>query len=211
MSRSQNPVTGAMSGSYGNITTLRFAGKNFIRAKPFEPKDAKTPKQLLHREKFSMLADIYTAFGGITDTGFLLLKKGMTGYNTFISTNLKRVFDKTSKVPVIDYSRLLVSKGAIPRVSVLESGVGQEGITIRYATNIGLPKVSATDELIAFGRCESNHYLICRQVRGSEETGTMVLGYPDVTVEDVKYLFLFVRSADGKMSSNSVLVSLNGK
>jgi len=208
MSRSQNPVTGAMSGSYGNITTLRFAGKNFIRAKPFEPKDAKTPKQLLHREKFSMLADIYTAFGGITDTGFLLLKKGMTGYNTFISTNLKRVFDKTSKVPVIDYSRLLVSKGAIPRVSVLESGVGAEGITIRYETTIGLPKVSATDELTAFACLKSKELLIEIQTRGNEETGTMVLECPDLNVEDVVCCYLFARSADGKMSSNSVLVTL---
>ena len=208
MSRSQNPVTGAMSGSYGNITTLRFAGKNFIRAKPFEPKDAKTPKQLLHRDKFSMLVDIYTAFGGITDTGFLQLKKGMTGYNTFISTNLKRVFDKTSKVPVINYSRLLVSMGAIPRVSVLESGVGAEGITIRYETSVGLPKVSAGDELTAFARLKNGDFLITRQSRGSDETGILVLKYTDQKVEDVEFCYLFARSADGKMSSNSTYVAL---
>ena len=208
MSRSQNPVTGAMSGSYGNITTLRFAGKNFIRAKPFEPKDAKTPKQLLHREKFSMLADIYTAFGGITDTGFLLLKKGMTGYNMFISTNFKLAFDKTSKVPVINYSRLLVSMGAIPRVSLLESGVGAQGITIRYEPNIGLPKVSDTDELTAFAWLKNMKLLIEKQTRGNEETGTLVLNCPDLNVEDVVCCYLFARSADGKMSSNSIYVQV---
>jgi len=208
MSRSQNPVTGAMSGSYGNITTLRYAGKNFIRAKPFEPKDAKTPKQLLHRDKFSMLVDIYIAFGGITDTGFLQLKKGMTGYNTFISTNLKRVFDKTSKVPVINYSRMLVSMGAIPRVSVLESGVGAEGITIRYETNIGLPKVSATDELTLFACLKTKELLVEIQTRGNEETGTMVLEYQGLNVEDVECCYLFARSADGKMSSNSTYIAL---
>ena len=211
MSRSQNPVTGAMSGSYGNITTTRYAGKNFIRGKSFEPKDPKTPNQLLHREKFTLLADFYQLNEQLIDSGFLIRKKGMTGYNMFMSTNFKLAFDNKSTEAVIIYSRLLVSKGAIPRVSVLESGVGQDGFTIRYATNIGLPKISATDELIAFGRCENNHYLICRQARGSEDTGTMVLNYPKIKVEDVKYLFLFARSEDGKMSSNSVLVTLDGK
>ena len=209
MSRSQNPVTGPMSGSYGNATFVSYAGKNFVRSKPFEPKDPKTPKQLLHREKFSLLADLYTAFGGITDTGFLLLKKGMTGYNMFISTNIKLVFDEKSKVPVIDYSRLLVSKGAIPRLSVLESSVGAEGITIRYATNIGLPKVSATDELTAFACLKNNELLIEMQIRGNEETCSIVLECPDLNVEDVVCCYLFARSADGKISSNSVFVSLN--
>jgi len=64
MSRSQNPITVAISGSYGNITTIRSAGKNIICARPFESKDPETAKQLLHREKFSMFSDVYTAFGG---------------------------------------------------------------------------------------------------------------------------------------------------
>jgi hypothetical protein len=198
-----------MRGSYGNNTFVRYAKKNIVRAKPLNIKDAKTKKQLRHRQKFRLLVNIYQTVGDIIDTGFLQLKNGMTSYNMYISNNIKTAFDKTSEEPIIDYSRLLVSKGLIPRMNVLESRVGDEGIIINYETSIGLPKVSATDELTAFARLKNDDFVITTQTRGCEETCSMVMEYPGLNREDVVFCYLFARSADGKMSSNSVYVKVN--
>jgi len=206
MSSSQNPLTGSMRKSMGNFTTVSYGGKNFIRSKPFNRKDPKTEDQMLHREKFSLLADFYQSLSKIIDKGFSVRKKGMTVYNMFISTNFSRAFDESSEEPALDYSRILVSKGGIPPVSVVESGIGAEGITIRYETNIGLPKVSATDELTAFARLKNGDFLLTGQTRGSEETGTLVLEYTDLIPQEVECCYLFGRSANGKMSSNSVAI-----
>ena len=208
MSTSQNPVTGRMRKKFGTAIFSTSGGKNIVRAKPLHPKDPKTEKQLVHRQKFRLLAHFYEHYAKIIDTGYLVLKKDMTVFNLFLQANFKLVFDKDSKEPVIDYSRLLVSKGVIPRVKVIESGVGAEGITIRYETSMGLPKVSAGDELTAFARLKNGDFLITRQSRGSDETGILVLKYTDQKVEDVEFCYLFARSADGKMSSNSTYVAL---
>jgi hypothetical protein len=197
-----------MRGSMANFTALRSGRKNIIRSKAFEPKDPKTEKQLLQRLKFKLLTDVYNSFGGITDTGFVENRKQLTGYNLFISTNYRLVYDKKSTNPVIEYHRLLVSKGSIPSIKVLESNLTKEGIVLRFETSLELPKASATDELTALAMLKNGRLHISNQVRGVEETGTIVIEFQNLNVEDVECCYLFARSIDGKLSSNSTYVEL---
>jgi len=208
MSTSQNPLAGHMRKSMGNFTTLRSRSKNIIRSKPFEPIDPKTEGQLVQRSKFKLLTEVYHSFGGITNTGFVENMKNMTAYNLFLSINYHLVYDHNSKNPVIDYTRLLVSKGSIPKIKVLESNLTKEGIIVTFKTSLELPKVSPTDELTAIARLKNDELLIEFQVRGVEETGTIVLEYPNLKAEDVECCYLFARSMNGKLSSNSTYIEL---
>jgi len=208
MSKSQNPLTGHMRGSMANFTALRSRGKNIIRSKPFEPKDPKTENQLLQRLKFKLLTDVYNSFGGITDTGFVENRKQLTAYNLFISTNYRLVYDKKSTNPVIDYRRMLVSKGSIPGIKVLESNLTKEGIMLRYKTGLELPKASATDELTGLAKLKNGKLHIATQERGVEETGKILIEFYNLNVEDVECCYLFARSINGKLSSNSTYIEL---
>ena len=208
MSKSQNPLTGHMRGSMANFTALRSRSKNIIRSKPFEPFDPKTEKQLEQRLKFKLLTDVYNSFGGITDTGFVENRKQLTAYNLFISTNYRLVYDKSSTNPVIDYSRLLVSKGSIPRIRVLESILTREGIIVRFETGLELPKASATDELTALTMLKNGEVHIATRERGVDATGTIVIEYSNLNPEDVECCYLFARSINGKLSSNSTYIEL---
>jgi hypothetical protein len=208
MSTSQNPLTGGMRKSMGNFTTYRSGRKNIIRSKPFEPKDPKTEKQLLQRLKFKMLIDVYNSFDGITDTGFVENRKQLTGYNLFISTNYRLVYEKNSMNPVIDYQRLLISKGSIPRIRVLESNLTKEGVIVRFETGLELPKTSATDEMTALIKLKNGEVYVATQVRGVDETGTIVIEYSNLNPEEVECCYLFARSINGKLSSNSTYIEL---
>jgi len=209
MSISQNPITGPMRKSFGTATCVRYAGKNIVRARIHKRWDPKTKKQLLHRHKFKLLVEAYQIFRGAIEEGFLVCKKGMTCFNMYISANLSIAFDTTGELPVINYSRLKLSKGAIPSVNVMESEIGVEGITIRYDTNIDLPKVSATDELTLIASLKDDGVIYTRQARGSENTGSMFLKFTDTKAEYVENCYLYVRTADGKKSSDSVYIQLN--
>jgi len=208
MSITQNPLTGLTRKSMGNFTMYKKGHKTIIRSKPFEPKDPKTEEQLRQRSKFKLLAEVYTSFGGITDTGFVENMKDLTAYNLFVSINYRLVYDKNSKNPVVNYSRLLVSKGSIPGISVLESTLTGEGISLRYKTELELPKASATDELTALAKLKSGKLLIAKQVRGAGDTGIIVLACPNLNVAKVECCYLFARSNNGKLSSNSTYVEL---
>ena len=208
MSVAQNPLMGPMRKSMGNFTTTSYNGKNIIRSKAFQKKDAKSKKQLNHRLKISLIADVYNSFGGLISLGFPENSFGKSPYNMFLAANLASAFDQTGEVPVISYPLLVVSKGTLHKVKIAETHASAEGITITYETYIGLPNISADDEIIAFAKLKNGELVIERQPRGSGVTETILLEYTDLQIEDVECCYVFARSRAGKKASNSVYVSL---
>src|ERR1035437_6284083 len=205
MSTSQNPITGAMRKSMGNVITTTYNGKNVIRSKPIKKYDPKSKKQLKHRERFKILANLYRSLCGCADAGFVENRKGKTAYNLYIAANFPTAFEITGEVAVFQYSRLVVSKGSLPKLDVIESVMGEEGILICYETGLGLPKVSETDRIVGFATTIMNSDpLYCSQVRGNGETGSILIGYEDMSPEKIVSCYLYSVSADGKKSSNSV-------
>jgi hypothetical protein len=92
---------------------------------------------------------------------------------------------------------------------VIESVMGEEGILISYETGLGLPKVSETDKIVGFATTVNNiNPLYCSQIRGSGETGSILIGYRDMSPEKIVSCYLYSVSADGKKSSDSVYIPL---
>jgi len=207
MSVAQNPLLGPMRKSMGNFTTTSYNGMNIVRSKAFNKKDAKSEKQLNHRKKVSLIAAMYKSFGGLTKLGFPENSFGKSPYNMFLAANLASAFDQTGDVPVISYPLLVVSKGTLPRIKVVETIVSAAGITLRYETYTGLPNVSVDDEIIAFFKLQDGELVLGKQPRGSGVTETILLQYPDLQIEKVVCCYVFARSRDGKKASNSTYVA----
>jgi len=207
MAKAQNPMTGQMSGSMANFVTTTRNGENVIRSKAFNPKDANSPAQQLQRASFKLIGDEYQSFGGIVDEGFAERPMGQTAYNQFMATNLPEAIDRSGAVPAIDYSKLLVASGSLPQVVVAEGVIDAAGIRVSYQTNVRIPKVSATDEVVLIAKTQIGELLVESQVRGADSLGTITLGYPGIQTADVKCCYLLVRSSDGSKVSKSVYVT----
>jgi hypothetical protein len=143
----------------------------------------------------------------MTKLGFPENSFGKSPYNMFLAANLATAFDQTGEVPVISYPLLAVSKGTLPRIKVAEAIVSTVGITLRYETYIGLPNVSAQDEIIAYFKLKDGELVVERQPRGSGVTETILLPYPDLQIEEVVCCYVFARSSNGKKASNSTYVA----
>ena len=207
MSIAQNPLTGPMRKSMGNFVTSSYNGINTVRSKVFRRKDNKTKAQMDHRIGFKLVADAFQSLGVITKWGYAERSGSTSTYNLFISANYPSAIDKSGEVPVVSYLQLQVSKGSIPKIKTTGFTMDAEGITISYETGIGLPKVSETDEIIAFAKLKKGSLLITRQPRGSEETGSIFIPFKDEKDEVVECCYLFTRSEDGKKVSNSTYIS----
>ncbi len=208
MSIAENPLMGPMRNSMGNFTTMNYNGQNIVRSKAFKPKKKNTPAQKNQELKFALLARANSALGGMTELGFVEYNHGKSAHNRFLAENMKTAFDLSGEVPVIDYTKLVVSKGSLPVVRVTGGRVTDEGITIEYETWIGVPKIQADDEIVALVTNRAGQMLIGRQARGSEETGMLLLPDKNWKADGVLYGYVFAMSADGKKSSNSVYVEL---
>ncbi|MDP4239273.1 MAG: DUF6266 family protein [Bacteroidota bacterium] len=208
MSIAQNPLLGPMRKSMGNFTTMSYNGRNIVRSKAFFVKRKKTDAQKNQIQKMTLLAGVYRSFGGITDAGFVENRKGKSPYNLFISANFNSAFDCTGEAPVVSYPMVLVSKGTLPKVSVSGGVLESEGIRISYASDLSLPYVSGSDQLIAFIRTTKGELRRAVQIRGTEKVGSMLIPFPGRTIEEVVCCYVFALSADGKKSSKSVYVPL---
>jgi hypothetical protein len=209
MSRSQNPMTGHMTGSMANFTTYVNHGQNVIASKAFNKKDANTVSQIAQRASFKLMAKAYRSFGGLLRKNFTDKPETESAYNVFMRINLPEAIDKSSGVPVIDYSKLQVSEGGLPQVQVISAVTGAAGITLSYKTNTGIADVSASDQVVAFGKTLEGELIIARQVRGAEALSTILIPYPGITAADMVCLYVLVMSEDGKQVSNSVFVTVS--
>ena len=210
MSKSQNPMTGHMSGSMGNFTNSVYRGLNVVKAKAFMPKNVKSPAQLNHRAIFKLVVDTYDSFGGITDLGFPGRPKVLSPYNAFMLANMPHAVDTSGAVPVIDYTKLVITEGSLPVVTVTTAVCGATGITLSYKTSITTPKVKATDEIVAFAKLKNGELIIERQVRSAEDLSTILLAYPDIEAANVECCFVFALSEDGtKATIKATLVEVS--
>lgn len=208
MARSQNPLSGHMTGSVANFVTSSRDGQNQIRSKAFNPRDANTFAQKLQRACFKLVADEYQTFGGIPNEGFLERPSNQSGYNQFMAANLPAAIDKSGAEPVIDYSKLVVSNGTLPQVVVTGGSVTAAGISIAYQTNVKIPKVNAEDVVVVVAKTQIGELLFEKATRTDARNATILIDYPGIQAVDVKCCYLFVLSADGTRASKSVFVSI---
>ncbi len=208
MSKSQNPLTGQMSGSMANFVTTSRGGQNIIRSKAFNPKDAKTEAQLKQRGGFKLVSEEYKTFGGVVDQGFPERQIGQSAYNLFMAANLSVAVDKSEAEVVIDYSKLVIAKGSLPVVTINGGSIDASGIMVRYQTNLKIPKVSAMDEVVVVAKTISGELLVESQQRGTQPEGSILLPYPGLQAADLACCYLFVCNADGSKASGSVYVPM---
>jgi len=149
------------------------------------------------------MANAYLSLGGITDSTFPDRLLTQSAFNAFMATNLPEAIDKSGPVPVIDYSKLLVSKGTLPHVTVTTAVTGATGITVGYKTNVLVANVSASDQVTAFAKTKSGELIIARKARGGEATGSILIPYTGIDSSQVECCYLLVTNADGKNVSTS--------
>lgn len=208
MAVSQNPMTGKMSGTVGNFVTSSYRGRNVVKSKAFNPKDANTEAQQKHRSVFRMMSEEYVSLASIVNNGFPSRPKTQSPYNAFMAVNLSGAVDKSGIEPVIDYSKMVVSKGSLVRVNLLGAVAGAEGVTISYQTLASYPGASEDDRVVAVLKTTDGAVLTTQQSRGSEDTASMLLPLPDAVKEHVLYAYLLVLSADMSKASLSVYVEI---
>ena len=208
MSKAQNPLTGQMSGSMGNFVTTRLGNVNIVRAKAFEPRDAKTEAQVKQRDGFKLIVDLFPALGSIPEEGFVQRDSETSVYAAFMAANLKEAIDKTGETAVIDYSKLVVSDGSLSKVIVTETTLDETGITVKYLPSLKNELNKATDEIVALALLASGELWVERQPRGSELTNSLLIPVPSVNTADILGIYVFAKRADGSKSSKTVYIHL---
>jgi hypothetical protein len=209
MATSQNPMTGKMSGAMGNFVTSSLGSQNIVRTKAFNRKDAKTEAQVKQRDGFKMIADVYSALGGIPDEGFAQRSENTSVYAAFMAKNLSEAIDKSGDISVFDYTKLQLSDGNLQLPTIKEATLTSEGIVLKYLSKIRMLSNYPTDEMVAVLLLKSGEVWLERQARGEDAEGTLTIEATGITAEEIQGIYLFAKRADGSKTSKTVYISIN--
>ncbi len=208
MARSQNPLTGKMSGTVGNFVTSSLGSQNIVRTKSFMPRDAKTEAQIKQRDGFKMIVDLYFALGSIPEEGFAQRGSEITVYAAFMAANLAGAIDKSGSESVIDYTKLKIANGTLGSPLVKSATLTAGGIVISYLPMLKDQRNLPTDEVVALALLKTGELWIERQPRGEVSPATLIIPVEDVTADDIPGVYLFMKRTDGSKVSSSVYVAL---
>jgi len=197
-----------MAGSYANVNTYVCKGQNVVSSKAFNRKNSNTSAQQLQRASFKLIADAYVMLGGFVDMGFPQRDIRQSAYNVFMSLNLPGAVDSTGDEPVINYSKLVVARGSLPQLDLLQASVSTTGIRLQFESSIALSKASADDVVITLVKRAGRVIKSVQTARGEAELLQVDVALPGITKEEVEFIYVFVISKDGSKASNSMLVEL---
>jgi hypothetical protein len=174
----------------------------------FTRKDANTELQKAQRASFKLIVNAYQALGGLADSGFPMRPVTLTPYNAFVAANLPNAIDNTGISPVINYRKMVVAQGTLPSAAIIAAVANAAGITVSYKAKLTIPNAATTDVVMLIAKMKDGEIMVASQPRGSEEENSILLAAPNITKDDLDYLYLFVTKADRKNASNSVFVEV---
>ena len=142
-------IIGAFSGKVGPVVGATWRGKDVMRSLPRKSTKPATPKQMLQREKFTMVTEFLTPLNPILKRYF--------GSNTEVKTRRNQAMSYTMKDAVVfvdpgfelSFNRVLISRGSLLGLNtgVATAGAGQS-IDIAWIDNSGIGDAAATDQLV---------------------------------------------------------------
>ena len=208
MARSQNPMTGKMSGSMGNFVTSSLGSNNIVKTKAFGRRDAKTEAQQKQRDGFKMIGELFPMLGSIPHEGFAQRASESSVYAVFMAANLSGAIDKSGDVAAVDYANLKVADGKLTAPVVKSGTLTAQGISISYLSSLKNELNFPSDELVALALLANGELWIERQPRGEAVENTILIPVEDVVSDDILGVYLFSKRADGSKVSKSVYVPL---
>ena len=193
----------------GNFNTYVHRGQNVVSSKAFNRKDSNTDAQKAQRAGFKLIVDAYQILGGFAEMGFPVRAERMSPYNLFMTLNLPGAIDNSGETPVIDFSLLQIAKGSLAGVQVDAATIDATGLKLNLTTKAGYPKTEATDVIRIVAGTKTGALYTSTVNRGTDSTLETMVTMTGVSADDILFVYVFVNTADGKKSSNSMFVEIN--
>lgn len=142
-------VMGGFSGTVGTVVGGNWNGIDYMRAKPSDRKDAKSPAQLDQRARFRTVMQFLKPLKFFLPVGFKNHKVGVSPYNAATSLNLQHAVKGVFPDYSIDYSKVRISQGALPGALNPMAFASQPGqISFRWENNSATINAMANDKAV---------------------------------------------------------------
>lgn len=200
----KNGILGAFKGKVGNVVGSTWNGIHYMRAVPANVKDAKTPKQLAQRQRFSLMTSFMRKFKTVVTIGFRNGAGNMTPGNRALSYNIKNAIDGEYPDLEILYENLRFSRGDLIdayQPQAVSEDPGQ--LQLSWTDNSDDGSASPDDRLIVACYSTERDAVFLNTDAAAREDESAVITMPEIWQGDVAETYIFFASSDESMVSDT--------
>ena len=206
MAISKNGILGGFSGKIGNVVGVRLNGEQILRTLPRPSKKTPTEKQNLQRLKFAFAIEFTKPFLWITERFFMDDLSGGVRKNKIISYTLSHVITIKDQEFNIEWSKFLLSSGALSGFHCLETHIEDQVISLQWQDNSHQGFANAEDDVYAVIVSESLEKIAFLEKISTRSTLHATLNLPTWLATETVHVYLFLHNLKAKQSSNSFYV-----
>jgi len=203
MAKMKRNIGELVSGKIGNVVFFELNGESYARAAPVRKKNSWTAEQLLHRQRFALVSNLWKQFKAAKLTPIWTLgAEKMNGYAYFMKANMPAFAMDGS---LIDPNMLQLSTGKLHlplHLKAERTATNSITVTVSWQNDPHLKGVRLQDELMAVSYANGQYSqlkgtgLIRNALHGSFEL-------PETRIP-ATHIYLFLASADKKDYTGSV-------
>lgn len=200
-------VLGGFSGKIGNIVGGTWKGIDYMRIKPANVANPRTPGQLDQRSKFALVLNFLQPMTEFLRVGYKLYAIKMTEFNSAMSFILFNAVSGDYPDYAIDYSKALVSKGNLTSAqspTALATSPGK--VAFSWVDNTGNGFAAPTDKALLLLYNPAKKEAVYTTAGATRSSGGQELSIPLNYEGDLLEAFIGFISADNKSVANSVYV-----
>lgn len=146
MATFEKGILGGFSGKVGNVVGSRWRGKNVMRSLPQRGKYTPSEKQEEQRDKFKTVISFLSPLTDILNEYFGSPQGDKSRYNLATSYHLKNAVESTALGMVMEYSKVLISKGDLRGIDGgTVAAAAAQTLNFTWQDNSGQGKATATD------------------------------------------------------------------
>lgn len=203
MARMNNGILDDFSGKIGKVVGSNWRGVSYMRAKSKERTGAPSEAQLTQQAKFAVAGRFSQSMNDLLTLGFRDQAVKMTGKNYGQALILKEAI--TGEYPnfQIDYSKVILTQGKLPRIKKPVTAPEANGIVkFTWTNDAGTKLAKANDQAILIAYCpEENETEYA--FGAARDAGTGTLDLSEFSGKKVQTWLSFM-SANGKLLATSV-------
>lgn len=197
-------ILGPVSGKVGNVVGATWRGIDYLRILPANVTNPRTPAQGRQRQAFLLVMRFLSPLLDFIRIGYRGFADGMSAYNAAMSYVLRNAVVGDFPDQVIDFGRVLVSRGNLRGVvAATASSPQSRTIQVEWEDNSELGGVSAHDTAIVVvyngDKMDVSHKLEA----GSRSQGQAIITLPSAYVGDTVQVYLAFTSASAYFSTGN--------
>ncbi len=206
MGRIKQGILGGFSGKVGTVVGGSWKGVSYMRSVAKSVRNPRTPKQVSHRSKFTLVMLFVKQLVPVLRVGFKLYANGQSATNAATSYLFANAVTGVYPAYTLDYAKVLISRGSL---TPAQGGtVTLDGSTVRvnWDNNSGVGPAKATDRSLVLALNTVTHETVYTLEGTSRAAGEEELSTPAHWRGAQVAVFLGFVSEDGRDIANSAFL-----